>query len=95
MSTLPWLSISTPALKHPAHFPENRKFVFNTGLSRQPDDLRISRLSSQGSDVDAETVPSDKVPDFAREMSGRNAQQPTDYPDIFWFSFSICRQKPA
>jgi hypothetical protein len=88
------VSISNPALKHPAHFSENRKFA-NTGLSEQPDVIRISRLSSQGSAVDAETFPSDKVPDFTREMSGRNAQQQTDYPDILWFAFSVCRQKPA
>ena len=95
MSILPWGSISTPALKHPAHFTENRKFVDNIGLSPQLDVIRISRLSSQDSDVDAETVPSDQVPDFTMEMSGQNAQEHTDYPDILWFSFSICRQKPA
>lgn len=95
MSIPPWLSISTPALKHPAHLTENRKFVDKTGLSRQPYVIRISRLPSQVSDVDVETVPNDKVPDFTREMSGCNAQQHTDYPDILWFSFSICRQKPA
>jgi len=89
------VSISIPALNYPAHFTENRKFVDNTGLSRQPDVIRISRLSSQDSEVDAETVPSDKVPDYTSEMSGRNAQWHADYPDTLWFSFSICKQKSA
>ena len=65
------MSISTPALKHPTHFTETRKFVDNTGLYRQPAVIRISRLSSQLLYVDAETVLSDKVPDHQGDVRSK------------------------